>query len=135
MTIRDPNAYLRRILDFSLYDDVFSHGIGFTDIDGAVERNGIFLILEDKSLDATIPQGQLVFYKQLHRLGQGKILIIFQYGRTTDKPEYIRVIFTNRFGSPELSRLIPCNLDLLREVIRQWYNAADSGRSMTVVPN
>ena len=56
-------------LKFSVFKDCFPGKISFTDIDGIVEINRNFLMVEWKGTDGPIPMGQRIMFERLSEIG------------------------------------------------------------------
>ena len=49
---------------------------GISDIDGVIERNGYFLVLESKNSGERLPQGQKILLEQLSRLQKFTVIVV-----------------------------------------------------------
>lgn len=118
MTINDPVAYAASQWDWSIFDGCFGETkIKPTDIDGMVERNGKFLVIETKLPNVDIPQGQLITFRSLVNLGVFSILIIWGHPGKPIKAQLLNtktnLVFQN------------VTLEKLRDIMRQWYAHAN----------
>lgn len=78
MNLRNPSNYLNSLWDWGRYNHCFGQtGIRITDIDGAVERNGHFLILETKRVGEKIPAGQIRLFNALCDNPRFEVLVIW----------------------------------------------------------
>lgn len=85
MTINNAEAYLRGVWDWGILRGCFGETkIEPTDIDGCVERNGQFLVLETKAPTASVEQGQQITFDRM--LSTGRFTVIIVWGET-NKPE------------------------------------------------
>ena len=85
MTIRNTQNYMSQLWDWGFLDQCFEGTkIKVTDIDGFVERNGKFLLLECKSHDALIPMGQDIMFKKMISTGLFTVLVLWG---EANKPE------------------------------------------------
>jgi hypothetical protein len=78
MNIRDPQKFLETQWDWTPFNGVFAPtGIRITDIDGAVECNGKFLIIETKLPNQPIPTGQRLMFDHMVSLKCFTVLIVW----------------------------------------------------------
>jgi len=124
MNIRNEEAYLASHWDWSAYNDCFTSGIKISDIDGTIERNGYFLLIETKSPDDSIPKGQRILHEALQHTGVFTVFVV--WGRT-NRPEQIQIY--NRFKRFDV---MPCNQADLQDRIKNWFDWANS---MPKAPN
>ena len=101
---------------FQAFDGCFPRGIKFTDIDGAIEINGKFLILEFKS-HRNIPLGQLRMFESLP---EGiEVFVVEGDARTMAVKGLLRIYGGMQTDWEELS------LPALKTRIREWADRAD----------
>jgi len=114
MTLYNKDAFMRNLWDWGILDGCFgdSH-IRPTDVDGLVERNGKFLLLEAKSSGKEIPQGQQIMFNNLVKTGIFTVIII--WGQP-DKPEKIQI-----WGVPPEN----ATLEKFRSEVSDWYIEAN----------
>lgn len=122
--IRDPRGFLSSFPNWEPLNIAFPGKIGIGDIDGLVERNGQFLLLEKKQEGAYVHpfNGQTRTLKALHDLGN--FTILYFWG-PEDDPKAICVI---RPG--EKFRISPVKStyrDLLK-ALEEWWIFADNVR-------
>jgi len=80
--IRSVASFMRSLPDWTEFNDCFAPSrIRISDIDGIVERNGQFLVLDFKHPNATLNTGQRILYQQLARKG---FTVVVVYGTTTN---------------------------------------------------
>lgn len=91
--------------------------IRITDIDGAVERNGKFLIIETKLPGQDPPKGQEIFLDGLSK--QPDFTVIVVWGNP-NQPIAMQV-----WGK---SKRLWANTERLQRLIRRWFEWADSQR-------
>lgn len=88
MTIRNPAFYQSNVWDWGFLDQCFTGTkIKVTDIDGFVERNGKFLVIECKSHNASIPAGQDIMFKKMIETGLFCVMIIWGDANKPEKCE------------------------------------------------
>lgn len=113
--LHDPNSYLTSFWDWTPFNECFSPArLKIGDIDGIVERNGHFLIIETKRPNAQLSTGQDIMFSKLVKLPEFNVLII--YGEANMPVRY------QWYGYP----VKPANLDTIRRLIRRWFLYADS---------
>jgi len=70
-----PEEYAKRLWDWTPLNNCFKRGIRFTDVDGIVEANRHFLLLEGKSKNAYLPKGQRMALERLAKLAEFTIIV------------------------------------------------------------
>lgn len=127
MTIQNPQAYLDNIWDWAILDGCFGDTkIMPTDIDGFVERNGHFLLIETKSPGVGVKEGQGRTFQGLVNSGLFTCMVV--WGRK-DKPEKVKVM------APNTDKMFdPCDLAGFRKLIAHWYKTADASQKGRVNP-
>lgn len=105
---------MKALWDWAILDGCFgTSNIHPTDMDGLVERKGKFLLIETKSPNKAVPEGQAIMFN--HLLKTGVFTIIVVWGET-DKPEYLLV-----WGSKRQKT----DLQGFRAEVIKWYNEID----------
>jgi hypothetical protein len=118
MTINNIKSYVDNLWDWGILNGCFGNtNIKPTDIDGIVERNGEFLLLEAKSPHKEIPRGQQIMFNNLMKTGIFTIMVIWG---NVNKPEEIQI--TNKLGIGEKE---PCDLAKFRESVVRWFSYAN----------
>lgn len=119
MSIEDDKKFMAGIWDWGILMGCFGDSrIEPTDIDGFVERNGRYLVLETKALNAPVKLGQRLTFESMQRDGLHTVIVVWG---EKNKPERAQV-YTRHKTTP----VFPCNLERLRELVSQWYAYADS---------
>lgn len=122
--IRDPVTYMEGVWDWSILRGCFgSTRISPTDIDGFVERNGRFLVIEAKKPDADLTQGQRIAFEALQQTGLFWIVIVWG---EKDKPE--RMELWTCIGKMPFDR---ADLKMLRTIANLWYAWANAPKLQT----
>jgi hypothetical protein len=123
--LRNPKDWRNSFWDWTFYNECFAPTrIRLTDIDGFVERQGNFLILETKRPGAILPEGQRIMFKRMAKTGLFTIFIIWG---PTNIPQEIIQITQSIWTSPK-----KCNTAILKRMIREWFeNASYSNYSPT----
>jgi len=96
----------------------FPRNITPMDIDGSVEIKGNFLMFETKDTGVEIPKGQFQALSRLVELGNGRITIIFLWGK--DIPWVMQVLSKNG-----LEPRIPTSRMHLNNCVKLWAELAD----------
>lgn len=114
MSIRNSKAFVDSLWDWSCLDGCFGDSkISVTDIDGFVERNGQFLVIEGKGFGVPIPKGQEITFQRMVESGLFTVIIV--WGKPL-KPQKIRVLnqhFDRTYDDASMFRL--------RDTVRQWF--------------
>jgi hypothetical protein len=118
-------CYLNTLWDWSPLNDVFGRtGIRVSDVDGIVERNGHFLLLDGKRPDLRggryIKNGTLRMYRRFAE--NGGYVFVF-HGQPPVTPEWVRAWRPGGEFVPER----PCDLAGLRALVWQWFQWAEQG--------
>lgn len=112
--LRDRNKYRDAAWDWSILGGCFGGRIRPSDIDGIVERNGRFLVLEAKPRGYTFNGGQAILFKRLAQQPNFTVLVL--YGEVS-QPTAMQV-----WGEKQQ----PCNLGDVRAFCQGWFEWADS---------
>jgi hypothetical protein len=119
VTIIDKKKYVDNLWDWACFRGCFgSSSMSPTDIDGVVERNGYYLVIEAKSPHAQVPGGQRILFKSWVRDGKTTVLII--YGEP-QKPEKMETMTPDGTVCTKKA-----NMDDVREFVSAWYKMANS---------
>jgi len=113
-------------LKFEVFYDCFPGRISMTDVDGIVEIGGHFLMLEAKSQNTPLRQGQQILFEQFTRaLGTGSVVYLVQIDASTMTVHGYQEIRDGKLGPPESA-----DLESLKSKIRQWAEYADRHRKV-----
>jgi hypothetical protein len=104
---------------------IFPRNISPMDIDGNVEINGNFLMFETKDTGVDIPPGQFQALSRLVWLGNGRITVIFLWGK--DIP-WVMQVLTKSGDRNVLEPRQPTNRAHLVEYVKLWAELADKQR-------
>lgn len=121
--INNPDKFMQGFWNWDILAGCFGDTkIKVMDIDGAVERNGKFLFIETKSLEAgdKLPLGQHLFLKNLALKGA---FVIVLWG-DKDNPVRAKTYNGERRGFEE-TEPFDCDIDWLRETVSAWFEYAD----------
>ena len=119
MTINNRDAYFASLWDWGILDGCFGETkIRPTDLDGLVERNGQFLVIETKLPGVKIGEGQLLTFEAMVK--DPRFWIMFIWGRP-GMPEEIEV-----WHGASRKKYVPADLDKLRLVVGGWFDHVNS---------
>lgn len=112
MTVMNKDLFMHNLWDWAILDGCFgTTRIRPTDIDGLVERNGKFLLLEAKSPGVEVRMGQKITFDHLIKTGVFTVIIIWG---EVNRPQEILV-----WGKDRVS----ADIVLLREEVTKWYES------------
>lgn len=118
MTIRNLDKYVANLWDWGFLDGCFSGTrIRVSDLDGIVERNGEFLVIEAKSAGAPIPKGQAIMFERMVRTGRHTVFVFWGQPST---PERMRVYSAKFPAGTEFET----DLDGARRLVAAWFSRA-----------
>lgn len=117
MTLRHQcdtqGCYKEKLPDWGILDGCFPRGIRPSDVDGIVEINGHFLMLEWKPLNGFLTRGQLLMFQNITAGSpKGQVLVI--YGDKSE-PAEIEIYQRGRWQFRQ-----KCDLAFLRWFCQQW---------------
>lgn len=120
MTIKNIDYYVNNLWDWSVLDGCFGDtNIQVTDLDGVVERNGRFLILECKSHDADIPTGQDILFRRLMKTGYFTIFVIWGNPGIPEK-----MCAYDKHGGKQFFHEV--NIEVLRNFVGKWFERSNT---------
>lgn len=115
MTINNPQSFVGQLWDWSVLNGCFGDTkIAPTDVDGLVEHNGHFLMLEAKNSGVTIPVGQAILHNAWLSYRHSLIVIYGDPGKPTRLECYL-------FGSRKPRISDPATIELLRAMVNYWF--------------
>ena len=114
MTIRNMDTYIKNLWDFGFIERELPGKCAVSDLDGVIERNGQFLVIETKSPGAKVPMGQAIMFSALQKLDSFTVVVI--YG----KPEHVEKMRV----WPEQSKMAG-NVEFLK-FVSEWWNRVDA---------
>lgn len=116
MTINNPKSFTEQLWDWAVLDGCFGQSkIKPTDVDGLIEHNGHFLMLEAKNDGVPVPLGQAILHQSW--LDNGNSLIII-YGEPGKNPQKLECYI---FGRRIVREIEPASIEMLRTVVSYWY--------------
>lgn len=122
MTIRSLTAFTDAVWDWSMLDGCFGNShIRPSDVDGEVECNGQFLVLEGKGLNGTISDGQARTIEAKRRQGNFTTIVFWGQPRCL-QVERMRVVTFWDAG-----KVVEATSEDLRRVVADWYRFATEG--------
>ena len=120
MTIRDIKQYTENLWDWGFLDKCFGINISVSDLDGIVERNGLFLVIETKLptvAEKDFPRGQERMFENLVATGYFTVLLI--WGKPNE-PERMSIMTKAQPHGP----VQPATTADVQEVVSRWYKQA-----------
>jgi hypothetical protein len=112
MTINNLNTYIEQLWDWGFLNNCFKPTkIRVTDMDGLVERNGHFLLIEAKSLGKDIPIGQQILFNNLIKSDRWHVLILWG---APNSPEKLQL--WGHHSAPK-----PTNETKVQKIVRRWF--------------
>ena len=118
MTIRNKDVYMHNLWDWGILSGCFGDkNVAVSDIDGIMERNGQFLVIEAKSIEKEIPMGQSIMFSAMAAMPQFTVLIVW------GEPGH--VVRMQRWGVPSYEAT---NEDF-RTAVRDWFTKANAHKS------
>lgn len=125
MTINNPDLYMAGIWDWSILDGCFGEThIKPTDIDGLVERNECFLILETKQPGAQLPLGQERMFRALVKRAGAVVIVVWG---ERNRPERLRVFSQKHPDGKEIEDTK--DGARLRLYVSAWFKRANERRA------
>jgi len=124
--IRDMEAYVKSLWDWSFINSLLPRHMSIGDVDGiCVLPSGHFLILEGKHAQRdrpphSIPKGQLLGFRYLARTGKATILMLG--GRPPNEVYWMRVMS----GETEDTKWLPATNETVQRFILHWLQKHDS---------
>ena len=116
----------QRGMEWRFLSGCFDHKIMPTDIDGVVERNGLYLVFEEKQLGVDLSSGQKRMLEDLNRNHGMTVFIIWG---DTAIPCVEEMSIWRPYGRvnvyQEGRQKIRADIELLRYKCRQWFEWAD----------
>lgn len=120
MTITNPEKYMQGVWDWAILDGCFGETrIKPTDIDGLIERNGKFLVLETKSVGADVPHGQMITFRRM--VQQGWYVCIVWGEQNSPR----RIVFLTPHKSRPEVVFDPASIADLRRIVSWWFGRAN----------
>ena len=112
--------FIASLWDWAIVDGCFGNTrIKPTDLDGFVERNGRFLILEGKRGTTEVKRGQDILHR--NAVASGLFWVVRLWGTPPNKVDRIQVLTPNgEWDYPEADNR------KLRAVVNEWWKWADN---------
>lgn len=105
-----------------LLDSSLPGSVGFTDVDGMVELNGSFLMLEFKGPGVPLPTGQQIMFRRLTRGGRRNCVFVVEGDAHRMDFTVIKAFRGGADGPWE-----KCTLGGLRRMVSEWAAEAERG--------
>jgi len=124
MTIQNWEEYKSNLWDWGILKGCFMDTkIEPTDIDGFVERNGKFLVIETKAPGVEVKTGQSITFKRL--IDTGKFTVMIVWGEANN-PQKIKLITRRTTLDYD-----DATLDTMKSLVSKWFlwaNQAPTGK-------
>lgn len=114
MTIRNWEAYKANLWDWNFLEEKLPGSCAVSDIDGIIERNGRFLVIETKGPEVAVPMGQSIMFSAIARLPEFTVWVVWG---TPGKVTHMQ-----RWGEAKFE----AESRDLQDTIRLWFKLADS---------
>lgn len=115
--LRSRTAYADAAWDWEILDGCFGYSrTRPSDLDGIVERNGRFLVLEAKPAGKAISAGQMQLLRRLAALPEFTVILFWG-----DNGDPTRL----RWMSPDYDEEVEGNLETLRRWVSHWWSAVN----------
>ncbi len=116
MSIYNKDAYFASLWDWKILKGCFGNTlIEPTDVDGLIERNGKFLLLETKLPGVKINKGQEIMFDNLIKINGFTILVIWGHPGCPEQLQFWR------------RKIYKADIKLLRTMITRWFQFANKG--------
>ena len=103
----------KNLLKLGVFDECFPGKIGFSDVDGVVEIDGNFLLLEWKYGDSILPEGQRIMFEKMTQDERWTVVIVNGNAESMEVSS-VRVIAKGRMRQSEESSIgslkLGCNV-------------------------
>lgn len=120
MTIHNPTAFMEGIWDWGFLNQCFfPTTIKVTDIDGFVERNGKFLMIETKQPNVAILTGQKRMFDAFVAAGNACLII---WGKQKQPP--YRLLYMTPFGDNEMLGASEVHIQMF---VQLWFVTVNQG--------
>lgn len=77
--IRSMQEFMASVWDFGFIEEKLPGKLRFSDIDGMIEKNGRFFVIETKRPGVKIPMGQFLLYRRLIETGLFTVLSVWGF--------------------------------------------------------
>ena len=115
MNLRSKSGFMAALWDWEFLNDCFGGTrIRVTDIDGLVERNGKFLVIETKSPGKDIPRGQQILFDQMVETGIFVVLVIWGEPNAPKRAQF--------WGCEPMD----ADEEKIKSLVRRWYDYANN---------
>jgi hypothetical protein len=122
MSIRDPVKFMEGHWDWKFIDDVLPGRMKVSDIDGIIEKNRHFLVLEGKKPKIEIPLGQKIMLEALWKTGN--CTVVYLWGEHSFVEE-MEVLYPNGSRSKKKA----ADIQTVQKFIKWWINKVEGEKS------
>lgn len=121
---RDGCFNIKRRPKIEVFSVCFPNKINFGDVDGLVEINGYFCLLEWKGAGGSIKAGQRYSYEAFTKT-RGNIVYVVDGNAETMEIEQYSIFYNGKQHPPKT-----CNLETLKSSITKWAQWAKSQNNL-----
>jgi len=122
MSIFDADKYRTVFHDFDFLKGCFGKSrIMPSDIDGIVERNGNFLVMEFKPSGKKLPIGQSITFRKLAQLPKFTVVVIWHIPCEMHEPK--EPVSMQVFPEKDI---ISADVDTVRVFVKNWWEVANA---------
>ena len=119
---RDGCFNVKRRPKIEVFAECFPRRINFGDVDGLVELNGWFILLEWKGSGGSLPQGQVMSFERFTRdIGD---LVLVVHGDA----EIMTVTGYSEFWGGRHTPIVQADLALVKSRIRRWVDWTEAAK-------
>ncbi len=125
LTINDLDRFVGALWDWGILDGCFGNTkIKPSDLDGLVERNGKFLVLEAKGPGVPIKTGQLMTIKALRETGLFTVIVVWG---EQNCPQEMQIYYPMPY---KIGSRCSAGLNDLRQAVSSWYKYANQKKEV-----
>ena len=111
-----------------VFADCFPRSISFGDVDGLVEINGFFLMLEWKPAAAPLSRGQERLYEQLTKQKKWTVLIVAGDAEAMQIDGVASYRHDIETGQSQFKDWEECNLEQFKSIVKYWADCVNWGK-------
>ena len=112
--IRNMENYMDAVTDWSYLNDCFDRGIRVSDVDGIVEANGSFLMIEAKGKGVPVPYGQRLMLRRFAKMPNCYVLILWG-----DPPRRYKLLGVGEGKNKH------CDKAEVKRLVKAWFEWVD----------
>lgn len=115
---------IKRRPKIEVFDDCFAGKNELGDVDGIIERNRRFCLLEWKGSGGELTGGQRIMYERLTKHPEFTVVVVYGDAETMDVESYAV------FKHGQKSRMTKASLDDVRMFFREWEKSVTADPSL-----